>query len=197
MRDVLERVQSQRQASARPDQRRARSVQDRGRPVDAVAVRLFDQGSGAGRLRAVEPLASQKNLALDDWRSRRSLPAGHGDERRLSQVLLNLVGNAIKFTDKGEVAIDASRSNGSFRVAVRDSGPGIAAADQAKIFEEFQQADNTSTRQEGRHRLGPRHLQAHRRDAWRPYFGRVRARQRFDVSRSRFRSTSSGRGKRA
>ena len=79
---------------------------------------------------------------------------GRGDERRLAQVLLNLVGNAIKFTDEGEVAIEASQSNGAFNVAVRDSGPGIAAADQAKIFEEFQQVDNTSTRQKGGTGLG-------------------------------------------
>ena len=102
---------------------------------------------------AVEPLAAKKNLALTT-KIAPSLPAGRGDERRLSQVLLNLVGNAIKFTDKGEVAIEASVSNGSFRVAVRDSGPGIAAADQAKIFEEFQQVDNTSTREKGGTGLG-------------------------------------------
>jgi len=102
---------------------------------------------------AVEPLASKKNLALTT-KIAPSLPAGHGDERRLAQVLLNLVGNAIKFTDKGEVAIEASLSNGSFRVAVRDSGPGIAPADQAKIFEEFQQVDNTSTREKGGTGLG-------------------------------------------
>ncbi len=102
---------------------------------------------------AVEPLASKKNLALTT-KIAPSLPAGYGDERRLAQVLLNLVGNAIKFTDKGEVAIEASLSNGSFRVAVRDSGPGIAAADQAKIFEEFQQVDNTSTREKGGTGLG-------------------------------------------
>ncbi len=102
---------------------------------------------------AVEPLAAQKKLTL-----RTSippgLPVGHGDERRLAQVLLNLVGNAIKFTEAGEVAIEASHSDGLFRVAVRDSGPGIAAADQAKIFEEFQQVDNTPTRQKGGTGLG-------------------------------------------
>ena len=102
---------------------------------------------------AVEPLAAQKNLALAT-RVAKGLPAGHGDDRRLAQVLLNLVGNAIKFTEKGEVAIEASISDGYFRIAVRDSGHGIAAADQAKIFEEFQQVDNSSTRQTGGTGLG-------------------------------------------
>jgi GAF domain-containing protein len=102
---------------------------------------------------AVEPLASQKKLALTT-KVAKGLPVGRGDERRLAQVLLNLVGNAIKFTDTGEVAIEASHTNGSFSVAVRDSGPGIAAADQAKIFEEFQQVDDTSTRQKGGTGLG-------------------------------------------
>jgi GAF domain-containing protein len=102
---------------------------------------------------AVEPLASQKNLALTTKVEKR-LPAGRGDERRLAQVLLNLVGNAIKFTEKGEVAIEASASNGSFTIAVRDSGLGIAAADQEKIFEEFQQADNTQTKSKGGTGLG-------------------------------------------
>ena len=102
---------------------------------------------------AVEPLASQKKLALTT-KVAKGLPVGHGDERRLAQVLLNLVGNAIKFTDNGEVAIEASCANGAFNVAVRDSGPGIAPADQSKIFEEFQQVDNTSTRQKGGTGLG-------------------------------------------
>jgi protein-L-isoaspartate O-methyltransferase len=48
------------------------------------------------------------------------------------------VGNAIKFTDAGEVAIKAEANNGSFHVSVRDTGPGISAADQAKLFQEFQ-----------------------------------------------------------
>ena len=102
---------------------------------------------------AVEPLAARKDLQLTT-KVARGLPVGHGDERRLAQVLLNLVGNAIKFTEKGEVAIEASCSDGSFRLAVRDSGPGIAAADQAKIFEEFQQVDNAPTRTKGGTGLG-------------------------------------------
>jgi signal transduction histidine kinase len=102
---------------------------------------------------AVESLATSKDLALK-VELPKELPQAHGDERRLTQVLLNLVGNAIKFTDTGEVAIRTSVANGSFTVAVRDTGPGIAEQDQAKIFEEFQQADSSSTKQKGGTGLG-------------------------------------------
>jgi signal transduction histidine kinase len=64
------------------------------------------------------------------------------------------VGNAIKFTEAGEVAIAASAENGAFTVAVRDTGPGIAVTDQTRIFEEFQQADNSTTRSKGGTGLG-------------------------------------------
>ena len=94
---------------------------------------------------AVEPLALDKKLVFKA-EVQSDLPPGHGDERRLTQVLLNLVGNAIKFTDAGEVVIKADASNGTFNLAVRDTGPGISAADQAKLFQEFQQADNSMTR---------------------------------------------------
>jgi len=106
-----------------------------------------------GVVAAVEPLAAEKRLGFRAEVAP-DLPPGRGDERRLSQVLLNLVGSAIKFTDKGEVKIAASAVDGSFTVAVRDTGPGIAETDQAKIFEEFQQADNSSTRQKGGTGLG-------------------------------------------
>jgi signal transduction histidine kinase len=69
-------------------------------------------------------------------------------------VLLNLVGNAIKFTDTGEVAIKAEARNGSFHLSVRDTGPGISVADQEKLFQEFQQADNSITRKKGGTGLG-------------------------------------------
>ena len=69
-------------------------------------------------------------------------------------MLLNLVGNAIKFTDTGEVAMKASTAKGSYTVAVRDTGPGIAEADQAKIFEEFQQLESTHTKAKGGAGLG-------------------------------------------
>jgi signal transduction histidine kinase len=102
---------------------------------------------------AVEPLAAEKKLALKIEVSP-DLPQGHGDERRLTQVLLNLVGNAIKFTDAGEVVVRARADNGSFNLSVRDTGPGIAEADQAKLFQEFQQADNSITRAKGGTGLG-------------------------------------------
>ncbi len=106
-----------------------------------------------GVVSTVEPLAAGKRLAFKA-EVQGGLPGGRGDERRLSQVLLNLVGNAIKFTDKGDVAIQASATNGAFTVAVRDTGPGIPPADQAKIFEEFQQADSSITRKKGGTGLG-------------------------------------------
>jgi signal transduction histidine kinase len=101
----------------------------------------------------LEPLATDKKLAFK-LELAHELPPGHGDGRRLTQVLINLVGNAIKFTDAGEVAIRAEASNGSFHISVRDTGPGISAADQAKLFQEFQQADNAITRKKGGTGLG-------------------------------------------
>ena len=101
----------------------------------------------------LEPLAADKKLAFKVEVAPK-LPAGHGDGRRLTQVLINLVGNAIKFTDAGEVVIKGTQSDGSFHLSVRDTGPGISAADQAKLFQEFQQADNAITRKKGGTGLG-------------------------------------------
>jgi signal transduction histidine kinase len=101
----------------------------------------------------LEPLAADKKLAFK-LELAPGLPPGHGDGRRLTQVLINLVGNAIKFTDAGEVAIKAEANNGSFHVSVRDTGPGISSADQARLFQEFQQADNAITKKKGGTGLG-------------------------------------------
>jgi signal transduction histidine kinase len=102
---------------------------------------------------AVEPLAEEKKIELK-IEAPANLPPGRGDERRLTQVLLNLVGNAIKFTDVGEVVITASVADGSFNLAVRDTGPGISDTDRGKLFQEFQQADNSITRKKGGTGLG-------------------------------------------
>jgi signal transduction histidine kinase/HAMP domain-containing protein len=102
---------------------------------------------------ATESLAQAKSLALRASVAP-DLPIGRGDERRITQVLLNIVGNAIKFTDSGSVEIAAKAADGCFELAVLDTGPGIAEADQSRVFEEFQQVDNTSTRQKGGTGLG-------------------------------------------
>jgi GAF domain-containing protein len=102
---------------------------------------------------AVESLAAEKKLALRVSLTP-DLPPGRGDSRRITQVLLNLVGNAIKFTESGEVRVDVAVSDGAFVVSVTDTGPGIAEADQAKIFEEFQQADSSTARKKGGTGLG-------------------------------------------
>jgi signal transduction histidine kinase/HAMP domain-containing protein len=102
---------------------------------------------------ATEGLASTKGIKLSA-EIMPGLPPGRGDARRLSQVLLNLVGNAVKFTDTGEVAIGATAENGNFVLTVRDTGPGVAPEDQDKIFGEFQQVDNSNTRKKGGTGLG-------------------------------------------
>jgi len=102
---------------------------------------------------ATESLAKAKGLTLASAVPR-DLPLARGDERRLTQVLLNLVGNAIKFTDAGEIGISVAVADGRFDLAVRDTGPGIATADQARIFDEFQQVDNSNTRRKGGTGLG-------------------------------------------
>jgi signal transduction histidine kinase len=102
---------------------------------------------------AVEPLARVKGLELSTTVAE-NLPIGRGDERRLTQVLLNLAGNAVKFTEAGAVDILADAVDGHFEITVRDTGPGIASKDQVLIFEEFQQVDNSSTRQKGGTGLG-------------------------------------------
>jgi signal transduction histidine kinase len=102
---------------------------------------------------SVESLAAEKNLELKVSVSP-EMAQGKGDQQRISQVFLNLVGNAIKFTEAGEVRIEATASNDSFVVSVSDTGPGLSEADQQMIFEEFHQVDGSSTRKKGGTGLG-------------------------------------------
>ncbi|MGQ0584347.1 MAG: ATP-binding protein [Reyranella sp.] len=104
-------------------------------------------------LSATESLARTKGIALGSAVAP-GLPTGTGDARRLTQVLLNLVGNAIKFTDQGSVEVRGAQAGDRFELSVVDTGLGIAPADQARVFEEFQQVDNTSTRKKGGTGLG-------------------------------------------
>ena len=102
---------------------------------------------------AVGSLAAEKKLHLVvDVPP--GLPVANGDERRITQVLLNLVGNAIKFTDAGEVAVRVTLPDGMIVVSVADTGPGIREEDRQKIFEEFQQVDSSSTKTKGGTGLG-------------------------------------------
>jgi len=94
---------------------------------------------------SVEALAVEKKLELKVMVPT-DLTTGKGDEQRIAQVLLNLLGNAIKFTEEGEVRVEVTASNETFLVSVSDTGPGLSESDQNKIFEDFQQADSSSTR---------------------------------------------------
>ena len=82
-----------------------------------------------------------------------------GDPMRLGQVLLNLAGNAVKFTDKGDVVLSVelgsrSGSTARLRFSVRDTGPGIAKEESDRLFRPFVQADNSTTRRFGGSGLG-------------------------------------------
>ncbi len=73
-----------------------------------------------------------------------------GDERRIRQVIFNLLSNAVKFTPAGgNVDVRATQVNGEVRVSVSDTGPGIAAEDLDRIFQEFQQTDAGIEQREG------------------------------------------------
>jgi signal transduction histidine kinase len=102
---------------------------------------------------ATAPLAQAKGIELKAAVAP-DLPLAYGDERRLTQVLFNIVSNAIKFTDLGKVEVDVSSADGQLTISVQDTGPGIKPEDQARIFEEFQQVDDSSTRQKGGTGLG-------------------------------------------
>src|SRR5262245_27120655 len=102
---------------------------------------------------ATESLAQNKKLTLTTSVDK-PLPIGLGDEQRLTQVLLNLVGNAIKFTDTGEVRVTAKSVNGYFTISVADTGPGIPEQEQGRIFDQFHQVDSSLTKAKGGTGLG-------------------------------------------
>jgi len=73
------------------------------------------------------------------------LPAIHGDQDRLIQVVINLISNAVKFTDAGSITCSVRRQDKEIVVSVTDSGIGIAPSDQPKVFEKFKQVGDTLT----------------------------------------------------
>ncbi len=100
----------------------------------------------------VAPQAARQGLAVDI-----AVPSGltiEADPLRLHQVLLNLVGNAVKFTEAGRIAISARRDGDRVEIAVSDTGIGVAPEALPRIFDEFRQADERTTRRFGGSGLG-------------------------------------------
>lgn len=82
-----------------------------------------------------------------------TLPSIRGDRQRLLQILLNIMSNACKFTEQGQITVRAAQQNGSINISIQDSGPGIAPEDQSLVFEAFKQT-HTGLRQGGGTGLG-------------------------------------------
>ncbi|MBI5877008.1 MAG: PAS domain S-box protein [Chloroflexi bacterium] len=105
------------------------------------------------------PRAREKNLALLTFTAPDVPTSLRGDPVRLRQVLINLIGNAVKFTERGEVVVTAEiaqqdNNQITLRFAVQDTGVGIAAAALPRLFEPFTQADGSTTRRFGGTGLG-------------------------------------------
>jgi signal transduction histidine kinase/CheY-like chemotaxis protein len=83
-----------------------------------------------------------------------NLPEALSDQDKLKQIIINLLSNALKFTEQGEVKLSATLENGSLRIAVSDTGTGIPSDALEYIFDEFRQIDGSSTRKHGGTGLG-------------------------------------------
>src|SRR6185295_8188375 len=103
----------------------------------------------------LSPRAQGKGIEIAAYIDDRIPARVIGDAARLRQVLLNLAGNAVKFTDSGGVSVLVeSDTGGQIRFSVQDSGPGIGPEMQARIFDEFEQGDGTLARRHGGTGLG-------------------------------------------
>jgi signal transduction histidine kinase len=101
----------------------------------------------------VEPMVRSRQLAFA-VELEEGLPPMETDRTRVKQILLNLLSNAVKFTHEGEVRVRAHAARGGVEVQVCDTGIGIDATDLDGIFEDFRQADQSSTREYGGTGLG-------------------------------------------
>jgi len=109
-------------------------------PVDVYAV-------AEEVVREQRPLAADKKLALDLQGKRGAIALA--DPQRLRQILGNIVGNAVKFTSRGGVRVAVENENDEVVVHTIDTGPGIAPAERAAIFEEYAQAGDIAARRKG------------------------------------------------
>ena len=101
----------------------------------------------------LSPRAREKGLEIA-WTSETAGAPVMADEGRLRQILFNLAGNAVKFTDTGGAILEARQSQDGeghvwLRLSVRDTGPGVPDAEQARIFEEYARASGAGARLEG------------------------------------------------
>lgn len=116
----------------------------------------FDPGLMLGEIRSMFVEATQKR-GIELKLVRENLPAAvMGDPLRITQILVNLTGNAIKFTDRGSVTIKAVYEAGKIHFSVTDTGIGMRPEDQAKLFTPFQQARTETARKFGGTGLGLR-----------------------------------------
>jgi|GEM_PF-6614073 len=105
-------------------------------------------------VQSFEALAGEKNIALNCAIDAAVPQWSEGDAMRLRQILTNLLGNGIKFTPAGAISLRAARSEDGVRFEVEDSGIGIAAQHLSRIFGQFEQVDEGSTRRYGGSGLG-------------------------------------------
>jgi PAS domain S-box-containing protein len=107
----------------------------------------------------LSPKADEKGLRLDCAIANDARALYHGDPSRIRQVLINLIGNAIKFTERGSVSVEVGRLDAQqdavrLRIDVTDTGIGIPEAAQRRLFEKFNQADESIARRFGGTGLG-------------------------------------------
>ena len=118
---------------------------------------------------AVRALFESKGLHLETG-FQPDLPPVFCDNTRIRQVVLNLLSNASRFTEHGGVQISARQSKNEIIVSVTDTGPGVAPEDQDKVFEPFQQLDNSIRRRHGGSGLGlsisKQFVEMHRGKMW-------------------------------
>ncbi|MBI3505379.1 MAG: response regulator, partial [Proteobacteria bacterium] len=126
--------------------------------LDLERIELSLQTIVESVVETLAPQARRKGLELTSLVDPRVPTIVLGDPVRLRQILFNLVGNAIKFTEKGEVAVtispDGDAPGGALRVAVRDTGIGLDAEAIGRLFQPFSQADSSTTRRFGGTGLG-------------------------------------------